>query len=145
MKLHWTCDKHQGINDDRCDCGDDHLGKKPVNELKTLQEDSIKDIELARLFHDTYERLAPDFGYETREDTKQFDPFSNNGRLMIEVCRIVTDKSYTLGIMKGVELVEGVVTETSEKSVGNGTGIFVSMISKDEILSNIKSLKQELK
>lgn len=74
-----------------------------MNELKTLQEDSIKDIELARLFHDTYERLAPDFGYETREDTKQFDPFSNNGRLMIEVCRIVTDKSYTLGIMKGVE------------------------------------------
>lgn len=48
--------------------------------------DATKDIEIAKLFHDTYEKLAPDFGYETRKDTKQFDPFSNNGRLMIEVC-----------------------------------------------------------
>lgn len=41
---------------------------------------------LARKFHDTYESLAPSFGYETREDTKQFDPESSNGRLMIAVC-----------------------------------------------------------
>jgi hypothetical protein len=44
---------------------------------------------LARKFHDTYERLAPSFGYETREDTKQFDPESKNGRLMIAVCNEV--------------------------------------------------------
>lgn len=37
--------------------------------------------ELARLFHDTYERLAPQFGYDTREDTKEFDPTSPNGKL----------------------------------------------------------------
>ena len=41
---------------------------------------------LAELFHDTYERLAPSFGYSTRDDTKQFDPESANGRLMIAVC-----------------------------------------------------------
>ena len=41
---------------------------------------------LARQFHETYERLAPSFGYETREDTKQFDPESKNGRLMVAVC-----------------------------------------------------------
>lgn len=41
--------------------------------------------QLARLFHDTYERLAPQFGYETRDDTKQFDPESANGKLMIAV------------------------------------------------------------
>jgi len=41
---------------------------------------------IARLFHDTYERLAPEFGYETREDTKVFDPESKNGKLMIAVC-----------------------------------------------------------
>lgn len=40
----------------------------------------------ARLFHDTYERLAPEFGYETRKDTRQFDPGSPNGKLMIAVC-----------------------------------------------------------
>lgn len=42
--------------------------------------------ELARRFHDTYERLAPSFGYETRPETRDFDPASSNGRLMIAVC-----------------------------------------------------------
>ena len=42
--------------------------------------------ELAREFHETYERLAPSFKYETRPDTREFDPESRNGRLMIEVC-----------------------------------------------------------
>lgn len=41
---------------------------------------------LARLFHEAYERLAPEFGYETREETRDFDPKSPNGQLMIAVC-----------------------------------------------------------
>lgn len=41
---------------------------------------------VARRFHKTYERLAPKFGYETREETRQFDPASPNGKLMIAVC-----------------------------------------------------------
>lgn len=41
---------------------------------------------VARKFHDTYERLAPNFGYETRADTKAFDPDTPNGKLMIAVC-----------------------------------------------------------
>jgi hypothetical protein len=44
---------------------------------------------LARAFHDAYERLAPDFGYETREETRQFDPESPNGRLMCAVVEAV--------------------------------------------------------
>lgn len=43
-------------------------------------------LELARFFHDTYERLAPDFGYETRQDTREFSPASKNGQLMVAVC-----------------------------------------------------------
>lgn len=45
----------------------------------------LKIIDIAKMFHDTYERLAPEFGYETREDTKEFDPESANGKLMIAV------------------------------------------------------------
>lgn len=41
---------------------------------------------LARRFHEAYERLAPAFGYETRQETRDFDPTSNNGRLMVAVC-----------------------------------------------------------
>ena len=41
---------------------------------------------LARRFHEIYERLAPSFGYETRKETREFDPTTPNGRLMIAVC-----------------------------------------------------------
>lgn len=44
---------------------------------------------LARFFHDTYETLAPSFGYETRKDTRDFNPESQNGRLMVTVCGAV--------------------------------------------------------
>jgi hypothetical protein len=44
---------------------------------------------LARRFHDLYEKLAPEYGYETKEETRQFDPDSPNGQLMIAVCRII--------------------------------------------------------
>ena len=47
---------------------------------------------MAKYFHDTYEALAPSFGYETRPDTKQFDPQSPNGRLMIAVCQNVIER-----------------------------------------------------
>lgn len=43
-------------------------------------------IALARKFHEAYERLAPSFGYATREDTKEFRPDTPNGRLMTAVC-----------------------------------------------------------
>lgn len=42
--------------------------------------------ELAQKFHNFYEKFAPYYGYETRPDTKTFDPNSSNGRLMIRVC-----------------------------------------------------------
>lgn len=43
-------------------------------------------LELAILFHETYERLAPSFGYETRTDTRVFDSTSKNAGLMVAVC-----------------------------------------------------------
>lgn len=56
-------------------------------------------VRLARLFRDTYERLAPQFGYETRPETREFDEDSPNGRLMIAVCgeilrRMASSDSY---------------------------------------------------
>jgi len=44
---------------------------------------------LARQFHETYERLAPSFGYVTREETREFNPTSPNGKLMIAVCAAI--------------------------------------------------------
>ena len=50
-------------------------------------KETLEEIELAILFHNTYEKLAPSFGYETREDTKSFDITTLNGKLMIAVCK----------------------------------------------------------
>jgi hypothetical protein len=46
-------------------------------------------IEAARAFHDAYERLAAETGYVTRPDTRDFDPETLNGRLMIATTRAV--------------------------------------------------------
>lgn len=43
-------------------------------------------IKLAVFMHETYERLAPEYGYETRTDTRTFNASTPNGKLMIAVC-----------------------------------------------------------
>lgn len=50
---------------------------------------SQEAINLAMKFHRYYEEFAPQFGYETRKETKDFDPKSNNGKLMIKVCELI--------------------------------------------------------
>jgi len=54
----------------------------------------MKVIELARLFHETYEKLAPEYDYKTRK--RSAVPWgqvpSNNKRLMIAVCERIIDK-----------------------------------------------------
>ena len=62
--------------------------KSQVERLRAAL-DPARAAEVAMLFHDTYERLAPTFGYETREETRQFDPTSPNGALMIAVAASV--------------------------------------------------------
>jgi len=52
----------------------------------------ISPLKLAVLFHDTYERLAPDYGYETKEDTRVFKAHTPNGKLMVAVCREIHSK-----------------------------------------------------
>lgn len=47
---------------------------------------------LAKRFHEIYESLAPEFGYETREETRDFDKNSPNGKLMIATCREIINE-----------------------------------------------------
>lgn len=49
-------------------------------------------IDIAQKFHDIYERLAPQFGYATRTDTRKFDPHSPNGKLMIATIHEILNK-----------------------------------------------------
>ena len=52
-----------------------------VAELNSNQ--LLDAVELARKFHAAYEKLALQFGYTTRQDTREFNPASQNGQLMI--------------------------------------------------------------
>ena len=49
--------------------------------------------QLAKRFHEAYERLAPQFGYETRKESAVpwQDVPENNKRLMIAVCAEILD------------------------------------------------------
>ena len=53
-------------------------------------------LQLAILFHETYEHLAPSFGYETRTETRLFDPETPNGKLMVAVCNEILDRTSAL-------------------------------------------------
>ena len=50
------------------------------------REPEMDALHLAILFHHAYERLAPSVGYDTRVETRIFDPESPNGKLMLAVC-----------------------------------------------------------
>ena len=70
------------------------VGRPPsYEEVEEVLFNSLTPIELpsdeqlAILFHNKYEELAPKFGYETKMETKEFKKDSNNGKLMIAVCR----------------------------------------------------------
>lgn len=60
-------------------------------------------LELAEMFHETYERLAPSFGYVTRPETQTFHPDSANGQLMIAVCDEIMAR---LCVVQGLERIE---------------------------------------
>lgn len=66
---------------------------------------------LARRFHETYERLAPQFGYTTRGDTRAFDPATPNGKLMVAVCAEITDAA-------GMAHAAGVLAEFAKTAPG---------------------------
>ena len=58
-----------------------------ANTLNTVSPVTAKS--LAVLFHDSYETLAPHYGYETQKSTRTFDAQSPNGKLMIAVSELV--------------------------------------------------------
>ena len=62
---------------------------------------------IAKRFHEAYERLAPEYGYETRHDTREFDPKSPNGKLMTAVClevgRFIESIAFEEGFRAGRE------------------------------------------
>jgi hypothetical protein len=87
----YSCD-NQAVDD--VDVGVD-VDSAPCMQNKSIDQDDSA-MTLAQQFHDTYEQLAPSFGYETRADTKEFDPESPNGQLMVAVCQEILSQNSNL-------------------------------------------------
>jgi hypothetical protein len=82
---------------------------------------------VARAFHEAYERLAPSFGYETRKETRAFDPTTPNGRLMIavaaEVLAYMDERPHEAGDREAMDEfekeLESLVNRTSRENSSN--------------------------
>ena len=66
-----------------------------AREKQTPSVDKLSPLKLASIFHDTYEAFAPAYGYETRKETRDFEPESPNGKLMEVVCKFIIDTEIT--------------------------------------------------
>lgn len=72
-----------------CPC---HGLQPPKQGEEKIEKAYPEAYRLARKFHELYEEVAPKFGYKTKDDTKEFDPNSPNGRTMAYVCKTIVDE-----------------------------------------------------
>ncbi len=63
--------------------------KRKADAVRRSSELGCSVLDIARKFHNTYEYLAPSYGYETSKATREFDPASPNGKLMQATCLVV--------------------------------------------------------
>lgn len=75
--------------------------------------------ELAQKFHETYERLAPEYGYTTREASAvPWDQVPlNNRNLMVAVCREILHGQSSV-IEQAAELYRNIITTEEAQKVG---------------------------
>ena len=67
-----------------------------------------------------YEKLAPEFGYTTRPETREFDENSSNGKLMIAVCKEVVleelDRAREEENKRCVDIINRIIQTSGEDS-----------------------------
>lgn len=92
---------------------DDPASKTPVVSSQAAGTSPTTAEALAVQFHEIYETLAPEFGYETRENTREFDPDSNNGRLMIAVCEKILESDNAASIGQSASQCSGMTLKVA--------------------------------
>jgi len=97
-----------------------------INDIEKAYPEAYR---LARRFHELYELTAPMFGYETKKETKEFNPESPNGRLMAWVCFQVVkeEKQALLKLIKEKLITDTTIgqhTINTFNEIVNGTDLF---------------------
>lgn len=65
--------------------------------------------EITRKFHNVYEQVAKEYGYKTREDTKELDFNSPNGMTMLK-----TVETITTPYLEEIERLNNIINECAE-------------------------------
>lgn len=65
--------------------------------------------ETTRRFHNIYEQVAKEYGYKTREDTKELDFNSPNGMTMLKTVEMITTP-----YLEEIERLENIIKEVRE-------------------------------
>ncbi len=110
---------------------------------------------LAQFFHNTYERLAPKFGYETRPDTKSFNTSSPNGKLMIAVCEAVlthplvstdhTIPSDEEELLQECEAILQNVANSRKGSIGSLDNVYLPQVNRRKCDALLTRLRDHMK
>lgn len=91
-------------------------------------------LEITKKFHDTYEKLASEYAYETREDTKVFDINSSNGKLMYatvnEVIKPILEEN-----KKQKEVIDKAIKELNDC-------LNINTVIRDELLNILKEVSE---
>ena len=97
-------------------------------------------LEITKNFHDTYERLSKEYGYETREETKVFDINSNNGQLMYatvkEVISPILEENQEL--KKQVEEKENIACNWKDSCLENAGKIEILETQQKEFINYLE-------
>ena len=70
---------------------------------------------LAIFLHTTCEHLAPQFGYETRKETREFDPRSPNGMLMIATAKAILDQFFSSRLAEAEAVIDAFWTAQADR------------------------------
>ncbi len=91
----------------------------------------MEALDLAILFHETYERLAPNFGYETRTETRTFDPTTPNGRLMVAVCGEILNGVKVLDLADSLHIASSIMERLKTEFQQLPEGVIARLLQAD--------------
>ena len=74
--------------------------------------------ETTRRFHNVYEQVAKEYGYKTREDTKELDFNSPNGMTMLK-----TVETITTPYLEEIERLNNIINELSKENQELNNGL----------------------
>lgn len=99
--------------------------------------------ETTRRFHNIYEQVAKEYGYKTREDTKELDFNNPNGMTMLKTVEMITTP-YLEEIERLNNILNG-IEEVLERRIKLGDENIDMLLTYKRVLELVKELRGDSK